>query len=288
MPTAAHPRAQTDPPGAATVVRLGAVSYLNTLPLIEGLDKLAGVELTLAPPSRLTGLLADGSLDAALAPVIDAQRSAQPLALLDCGMIGCEGPTMTVRLYSAVPFDRIRRVGADVESHTSVALLRVLLRRRHGLTPDLARFDAGAGGAPPDDLDALLMIGDKVVVSPPPIARFPHQLDLGEAWTEDTGLPFVYALWMCPAARAGAPAIRAAGSVLDRQRRHNATRLDWIAACRAPEHKWPVDLAQDYLGRMLRYTVGPRERQAVDAFFDAAAACGVIATRRPTVWADAG
>lgn len=288
MPTAAESRVETDPPPPATKVRLGAVSYLNTLPLIEGLDKLAGVELTLAPPSRLTGLLADGRIDVALAPVIDAQRSAQPLALLDCGMIGCEGPTMTVRLYSAVPFDRIRRIGADVESHTSVALLRVLLRRRHGLSPELIPFDARTADQPAADLDALLMIGDKVVVSPPAIASFPHQLDLGEAWCEDTGLPFVYALWMCPAARAEAPAVRNAAAVLDRQRRHNAARLDWIAGRRAPEHHWPVDLAQDYLGRMLRYAVGPRERMAVDAFYDAAAACGVVATRRPTVWADAG
>ena len=107
-----------------------------------------------------------------------------------------------------------------------------------------------------------------------------------EAWRELTGLPFVYAMWMCRAEMADSPPIGVAAAALDRQRRHNAMRLDWIAARRGPEHGWPADLAATYLGAMLRYGVGERERAAVEAFFDAAAEEGVTATRRSTNWVD--
>ena len=50
---------------------------------------------------------------------------------------------------------------------------------------------------------ARLLIGDKVVTDAPPTDRYPHQMDLGEAWKDLTGLPFVYAMWMCRGPRTG-------------------------------------------------------------------------------------
>ena len=93
-------------------IRVGCVSYLNTVPLIEGLERCEGVELVRAVPSRLGAMLEAGEVDVALASLIDAARSRIPLAALPVGMIGCDGPTMTVRLFSNVPFVicRIRRV----------------------------------------------------------------------------------------------------------------------------------------------------------------------------------
>lgn len=276
-------------PPAARPVRIGAVSYLNTLPLIEGLEKLRGVEFTLSAPSGLIELLLSGRVDVALAPVIDAQRAPQALALLPVGIIGCDGPTMTVRLYSVRPFQNIKRLHVDVDSHTSVALARVLLKKQFGAAPEVVEFDTvhrSGASAEREWPEAMLLIGDKVVADAPPEERYPHQLDLGEAWKELTGLPFVYAAWMCRADEANSPAIREAAVVLDRQRRHNAMRLDWIAAKRGPEHGWTAELASTYLGAMLRYEVGERERRAVDAFYDAAAELGLIETRRPTMWAE--
>lgn len=270
-------------------VRIGAVRYLNTVPLIEGLEKLAGVELVLAVPSRLGPMLASGELDVALVSLADSTRSEVPFAQLPVGMIGCDGPTLTVRLFSTVPFDRIATVHADTDSVTSVVLCQVLLERLYGVRPRILAFDAPEHAQPakttPDWPQSLLLIGDKVVNDAPPAARYPHQLDLGEAWTKHTGLPFVYALWMCRAAEAGSATVRTAAAVLDRQRRHNLTRLDWIVSTRAPEHRWPTDLARRYLGELLRYQVGERERRGAEHFLAEASTLGLL-PGRALVWAD--
>jgi len=273
-------------------VRIGAVSYLNTLPLIEGLEKVEGVALERAAPSRLIEMLLADRLDVALAPVIESQRTEGGLALLPVGVIGSDGPTLTVRLYSAGPIEKIERVDADTDSRTSIVLMRALLRARHGIDPAVVDFDArerissGAGAPTPNEWpEAMLLIGDKVVTSSPPAVRYPHQMDLGEAWKEQTGLPFVYAVWMCRPDRVDDPLVRRAASVLDRQRRHNRTRLDWIVTHRAPELGWPTDLARDYLGRMLRYEVDERARESVERFFDLAREMGLLERRAPTRWA---
>lgn len=271
-------------------LRLGVVRFLNTIPLIEGLEKLDGLSMVAAVPSKLFGMLGAGEVDIALASVIDAARGNTRIALIPSGMIGCDGPTMTVRLYSQVPFDRVTHLHADTDSHSSVVLARVILDRLHGIRPQIVEFDARerveVAGRPLEWPEALLLIGDKVVADPPPADRYPHQLDLGEQWRALTGLPFVYAMWMCRADDledpARASAIRGAAALLDRQVRHNMTRLDWLVQRRAREHRWPEDLARRYLVELLRYRVGAREREAVRVFLDAAAALGECGPAMPS------
>ncbi|MEX2219978.1 MAG: menaquinone biosynthesis protein [Phycisphaerales bacterium] len=265
-------------------VRIACVRYLNTVPLIEGLEKLQGVALLPTIPSRIAGMVAGGEADVGLVSLVDAVRSPVPLALLPCGMIGCDGPTLTVRLFSSVPLAEVRTLHADTDSHTSVVLARVLLDRLFGARPEVAGFDAGRGSRE-DWPETVLLIGDKVVTNAPPAERYPHQLDLGEAWKGLTGLPFVYAVWMCRADRAGEPPIATAAAVLDRQRRHNRGRLAWIVANAAAEHRWPLDLAQRYLGSLLRYEVGEREREAAARFVQEASALRLV-EERGLVWAE--
>src|SRR5262249_20813210 len=141
--------------------------------------------------------------DMGLVSLIDYARSPEPLILIPAGMIGCDGPTLTVRLFSAVEPRRIRQVHADTESHTSVALAKLVLAQQYGRGDvELVNFDARSLRAGDDDKnwpETLLLIGDKVVTDAPPAERYPHQVDLGEAWKALTGLPFVYAVWMCRA-----------------------------------------------------------------------------------------
>lgn len=273
--------------------KVGAVSYLNTLPLIEGLGKLGDVELKLTAPSGLIDLLLGGEVELALASIIDYQRSPEPLELVPASIIGCDGPTMTVRIFSKIPIERIRTLHADVDSHTSIALARIILHERAGAMPALVPFDvdehrSGRGesvaeGAWPE---SVLIIGDKVITDSPPAALYPHQLDLGEAWKQLTGLPFVYATWMRRVGGGENERLRTIARVLDRQRRHNATRLDWIVGQRATLRGWPRDEAQSYLGDLLRYEMTDRHREAVEEFFDRCAALKIIHRREPTRWAD--
>lgn len=286
------PSSRRAPLDHADPVRVGCVSYLNTAPLVEGMGRARGIELIPAPPARLIEMLLAGRAEVALLSMIDAQRSPEPVALIPAGMIGCDGPTMTVRLYSASPVREIRRVHVDSESHTSVALLRIILREVHGVSPEFVEFDARERVAQRDGAeaiewpDAMLLIGDKVVTDSPPAIRYPHQLDLGEAWKALTGLPFVYAAWACLERDASSARVRTAAVALDRQRRHNATRLDWIISARAPARGWPIDLAQRYLHDLLRYEIGPREREATERFFALAHRAGALERVRPVRWLD--
>lgn len=271
-------------------VRIACVRFLNTAPLIEGLSKLEGLELIPVVPSKIADLVASGEADLGLCSVVDAARSSVPLTLLPVGMIGCDGPTLTVRLFSRVPWNSVKTLHADTDSHTSVALARLILKRKFGRSPEVVEFDANTRRGNDVWPETVLLIGDKVVTDHPPAETFTHQLDLGEEWKALTGLPFVYAVWMCRSADAQAGATRAArvrhaALLLDRQRRHNRTRLGMIVQKHAPGTGWPIELAGRYLGELLRYEVGPREREAIDRFFSDAAELGLIPGHTAT-WLD--
>jgi len=235
-------------------------------------------------PARLLADLEAGEVDIALCPVIDYHRAARLLSIVPAGGIGCDGPTLTVRLFSRVPIERITTVHADSDSHTSVALMRVVLAELHGLHPSLVSFHAREHVAEhriTETPETMLLIGDKVVTDSPLAVTYPYQLDLGEAWHELTGLPFVFAVWM---AERGA----ALGDVPERLasiRQSNARRIEVLVDRHAARHGWPRELAGEYLGRILRYDVGARELEAIQRFGELAAKHGLIQEARPLcVW----
>ena len=269
MPTKTR---QSEP--ARRVARVGCVSYLNAKPLIEGVDADGDVEVDFGVPAVLLDRLVAGSVDAALCPVVDYFRSPTPLRILPVGGIGCEGPTLTVRLFSRVPIDRVSSIAVDRESHTSVALLQVVLNASYGMSPTLLPLDAGSVEA-----DAVLLIGDKVITNCPPRRACPYQLDLGEAWHRLTALPFVFAVWMTRRGqRCDALAQR-----LERARLYNAGRIPQLAARYAEPHGWPVELAEDYLGRILRYGIDRRALLAIRRFAEMAAELGLVAADRLSI-----
>jgi len=268
------PRAE----GGPEPLRVGVVSYLNTLPLIDGLDDLSGFSLRHSVPSLLVDLLVEREVEVALCSSIDSMRASVPLQLVPAGMLGCRGATMTVRLYSAVPPDRISAVHADTDSHTSVALLQVLLAERHGVRPEFIPFDARESTAENrlvEHPESVLLIGDKVVTTAPTALRYPHQIDLGAEWFEMTGLPFVFAVWM---ARTDADPRRVGdiAMILDRQRRHNRERIGAMVRRRAMPRGWPEDLAREYLTRCLRYDFDDEAQRGMALFLAKSKELGLI------------
>ena len=248
------------------MLRVGSVSFLNAKPLIYGLERDPGVDLSLEVPSRLLEGMRTKRYDVALLPVIDYQRM-EGLRLLTAGGIGCDGPTLTVRIFSRVPIGDVRTLACDTDSHTSVALARVVLAEAYGVTPEFVPLSRNPHT---EWSTARLLIGDKVVSEEP--AGFPHQLDLGEAWKRLTGLPFVFAAWMAR----GDVELYDLPSRLERVKREGLRNAGRIAGREAPPRGWPVDVALRYLTEYLRFDVGGDQLAAIERFHSLAYRHGVI------------
>lgn len=241
--------------------RVAAVSFLNTKPLIEGLER--DVDLYLDVPSRLITGLRDGSFDVALLPVADIPTLPGATIIANAGGthgggIACEGPTLTVRIFSDRPLASITTLLCDTDSHTSVNLARVILRERYGVTPHLRPLPRNAAPDGP-----CLLIGDKVISAPPPEPLRAFEADLGAEWHALTGLPFVFAAWT---ARPGFDATPVA-PLLSAALTSGLARLPQLAAEYAPPRHWPVDTALSYFANVLRYPLADRELQAVRLFW---------------------
>jgi len=234
-------------------LRIGSVSFLNSRPLIEGLDRDANVELHLEVPSRLLDGLRNARYDVALLPVIDYQRMPD-LTIIPAGAIGSDGPTLTVRIFSKSPIGQTKTLACDPDSHTSVALARIILSKRHHVHPELVSLSSKV------NVEACLLIGDKVVCDQP--IGFPHQLDLGQEWKALTGLPFVFATWM---ARPNVD-LRSLCHVLTESRCLGTSRIDQIIEQHALPRGWPPDLARQYLLSNLKFEISDRELDAIRLF----------------------
>ncbi len=173
-------------------IRVGAVNYLNTKPLIENLTAFApNIELSLEVPSKLAEQLHDGDLDVALIPAIEYFRAGSYSIVPDIA-IASRGPVLSVTLFSRVPWQRIRSVALDEGSRTSSALTQVLLKHRYQVDVAIQPLPLDAD-AERLDSDAVLLIGDRAMRACLP--GFAHAYDLGQEWFDWTGLPFVYAVW---------------------------------------------------------------------------------------------
>ena len=165
----------------------------------------------------------------------------------------------------------------DGDSHTSVTLLAVVFDELFGRVPEIKALDSTDVNGSDTPPDTVLLIGDKVVRNQPDPALYPHQLDLGKAWRGMTGLPFVFACWM---ARADQD-LGDLPDILNRHREFNRGRTAEIAAAHAGASGWPIELAAEYLGEILRYDIGPRELEAIELFWKRCHALGLIERLRP-------
>lgn len=253
-------------PDAPPTIRVGAVQYLNTRPLVHGLSG-PGIRLEYDLPSRLADRLASGALDVALIPSIEFFRG-DAYRLVSDACIGCRGPVMSVKLLFRTRPDRVEHLAVDEGSRTSVALARILLAERCGVAP---RVDVLPISADVSDTsaDAVLVIGDRALGTPR--GAFQLAWDLGDEWCRWTGLPFVFAVW---AARRDVPlaTLRRVEAVLAAARDAGRGDLAAIAAAEAAPHGLTVPQCLAYLRDNLHYDLGIGERAALALFHDRAAA----------------
>lgn len=175
-------------------IRIAAVSYLNTKPLLYGIFNHSvneKIDLQLAIPSQCAQLLASGEVDMALMPVGALHDITSP-RLVSEYCIGANGPVRTVCLFSHVPIEEIEVVYLDYHSRTSVLLAKYLLehywKKNVKFVLGGEHFDQHIKGT-----TAGVMIGDKTLDHE---LTIPYIYDLASAWNEMHGLPFVFAAWV--------------------------------------------------------------------------------------------
>lgn len=275
-----------------SALRIGAVSYLNTVPLVYELPRLAaGDDLQLDLPSRLADRLNAGLLDVALIPVIEVALG-ENYTIVSDACIGCCGPVWSVKLLSRRPLQEIRSVALDEGSRTSVALTKLFLQRRFGLQPEYTKLPISSDHRQ-TATDAVLVIGDRAMHRSTPVAalppggvsgmrsdlardttaeQFPFQIDLGQAWNEWTGLPFVFAVW---AARPGVDCDRLS-HLLSMARDAGLERTVELAKSHASRYDLSVGDCLRYFTEFLNYRLGPREKDAMHLFCSWAAESGLL------------
>jgi chorismate dehydratase len=175
-------------------IRVGAVSYLNTKPLIYGFEQgmmKESVDLKIDFPSKIATMLLEDEIDVGLVPVAIIPEMKEHHIISDY-CISCDGEVASVCLFSDVPLDKIERILLDYQSRTSVELLKILIKQ-HWKIDLVLEATSGEYQSRISGTTAALVIGDRALIQR---KISPYIYDLGLEWKKFTNLPFVFAAWI--------------------------------------------------------------------------------------------
>jgi chorismate dehydratase len=252
--------------------RLGAVSYLNTAPLVRGLDERPDLfTVRFDVPSICASLLHAGDVDVGLIPAVEYLQG--DYAIVPDIAIGSDGAVVSVAVFTRVPIDQVRTLALDPSSRTSVALTRILCARRWQIAPEFVV--APRSGEPPR-VDAMLVIGDPALDTDYESLGL-GKVDLGLEWLAMTGLPFVYAVW------AGRPDAIDHEQVFALQAaRTRGERELAVIARETGEGRPELERRNlEYLRDTLRYGLGDRELAGLERFHALAVELEIAPAVRP-------
>ena len=176
-------------------IRIGAVSYLNTKPLLFGLNQdhfSYPFHLTLDYPANLVKAIQEDRIDIGLLPVA-AILQLDNFHVVSKYCIGALGDVASVCLYSNVPIEKVKKVKLDYQSRTSVLLCKLLLKELYKLPVEFIASDNDQELLDFNEDSASLIIGDRALRLN---GKTNYRYDLAAAWKEMTGLPFVFAVWV--------------------------------------------------------------------------------------------
>jgi chorismate dehydratase len=259
-------------------VRIGAVSYLNARPLVVGLEAHPDrFSVRYDLPSVCAQLLHAREIDLGLIPSIEYLRGDGYRIVPDCA-VASDGPVASVAIFTKVPIERVGSIALDTSSRTSVALTRVMTAKYFGIAP---RFvDHGP------DLEAMARAADAALLIGDPALFADHdrlglqKIDLGQAWKDFTGLPFVYACWT------GQPGAVTPADVaaLQQARADGAADPMGVAGGYYPDDEEKARLGGEYLRDNIQFRLGDRERAGLERFFGLAAEVGVAPAAQDLRW----
>lgn len=236
---------------------IAAVSYLNTIPFIYGIehaDKDLRADLLLAPPSACARNIIDHKADIALIPA-EALNLLPDVNVVTDYCIGASAPVRTVVLLSDSPLEEISTIYLDSHSLTSVKLVKILAKEYWNISPrwrpveDYTILEKPAAGT------AYVIIGDKVFNYED---RFSHKWDLASQWQAFTGLPFVFAVWV---ARKSVPA-----ETVERLNRALGYGIEHVREAIEYYGYSNRDYAYDYLTKNIDFKLDGPKRDALGLF----------------------
>jgi chorismate dehydratase len=236
-------------------IRVGAVSYLNTKPLLYGIGRAPvrkDIELIIDYPASIAAMLLKDEIDMGLVPVAIIPHLKEYHINGDY-CIGSNGDVASVCLFSEVPIERVEKVLLDYQSRTSVQLARVLIREYWKVSPALV--DAGK-----DFRDHIkgttagVVIGDRALEQR---KISPYIYDLAGVWKAFTGLPFVFAAWI-----SNKPLDPDFITAFDEANRQGIAHIDDVVA----ENPYPIYSLHDYFTKNLDYRLDPEKRRGLQRF----------------------
>ena len=233
-----------------TKPRIGGISYLNVRPPVYGIEDQIGY----CEPSRLADLMYRKQFDVGIVPIAEALLHDQ-YDVLDGIAIAARGAVRSVFLTHRVPLEKIQRVAVTPASRTSVWLLRVLLKVGYHIEPE---FYPRPPGAKLSDHEAMLLIGDEAIWYATRNGKQPLW-DLGAAWVEMTGLPFVFAAW---AFQRDVEKAELAGLL----RSAKANGLAHIEQIVQDATEATPEFLRDYYSNCVWYNLGDDEKQGIRRF----------------------
>ena len=239
--------------------RIGAVSYLNTRPLLLGIEQesfLNSIDLVKSYPANIAQDLLSGKIDIGLVPVAILPQLSDP-HIVSNYVIGANGAVASVALFSEVPIDEIKSIYLDYQSRTSVQLLKILLSQ---FWKKEVEFISATEGyiAQISGTTAGVIIGDRALEN---LSKYPYVYDLSLAWKQHTGLPFVFAAWV-----ANQPIPAAFMAAFDAATGHGLAHLDEVIAL-IPAQEQVYDLHK-YYTENISYFYDEEMKQGLAAFLN--------------------
>jgi len=250
-----------NPTSSIPRLKVCAVSYLNTVPLVWGMlhgEQKGLFDLLFRVPSECADMVASGAADIGIIPSFEL--IGRDYGIVPGVGIACRGAVRSILLVSSRPANQIRTLAADAGSRTSVALARIVLARRYAVEPAVVTRPPDLPGML-EEADSALIIGDPALAIDPETTPF-HVYDLGREWMEMTGLPMVFAVWAGPREFVTPPVTQA----FQDSCACGLRSLERIVAEESAARGFAPELVRRYLASHIVFELGEAERQGMELF----------------------
>jgi chorismate dehydratase len=251
-------------------LRVCAVNYLNTVPLVWGMlqgSQKGLFDLEFRVPAECADRVIAGDADIGIIPSFELLG--RDLAVVPGVGIASRGAVRSILLITKRPPNQIRTLASDVSSRTSAALARIILARKYGVEPAVVR-------RPPElakmleEADSALLIGDPALRVD--LERLPFAVyDLGREWTEMTGLPMVFAMWAGPRECV----TEAVAAAFQQSCAEGMRNLERIVMEEAASRGFTAEVVRQYLTSHIAFELGAAEQRGMELFLRYAAELGV-------------